>query len=193
MDFGAALREEVLRLLCAVRPLGAPIRIQGCSVEALKQFEDRHGVVMPKELREWFLLCDGAAVNPGGLYSVFSRSEHDASLDWYLQSFPSWKSRGWFPVASDGCGNVYVLSSAHLTRSRMTHPVLFVEGTDWEEASCVVASGLWRFLFFLLEDQLLHDQGKESYWPSQRHAVLAVDPDLGDVRGLRLPWTAEPL
>jgi hypothetical protein len=48
-----------------------------------------------------------------------------------------------------------------------------------------VASGLWRFLWFLFRSEL----GDRS-WPFDRAAVLVADPELAGVRGARLPWEA---
>jgi hypothetical protein len=185
---GDSLELEVMRLLRVVRPLGdGPVRAAPVSADDTLRFERKYDLDLPAELKAWLRRCDGAAVNPGGIYPLFSRSSEEVSIDWYLTSYPEWRARGWLPVASDGCGDVYVLATS-LGAPHGTHPVFFLDQADWETPAYLVASGLWRFLFLLLKSEVLHANGERVYWPFDREAVLAEDPDLASCRGIPLPW-----
>lgn len=185
------IKQEVLDLLHQVRPLGSrSVQNAPVSEEQLKAFEEEHSLVLPSELREWFKCSNGASVNPGGLYSLFSQGK-EASLDWYLNSYPDWKSNGWFPVASDGCGDLYMMTAQSIVPSSATHPVCFFDQSDFTKPQYAVASGLWAFLYQLLQTEVLRDQGKTAYWPFNKTAVLAVDPPLAECREIALPWEVE--
>lgn len=182
------LEGEVMRLLSLVRPLiDGALRLRPVHAADVTAFERKHRLELPDELKGWLRHCDGAPVSPGGIYPLFSRSPDQASIDWYLESFPSWRDRGWIPIASDGCGDVFLLA----TRIRApggTHPVFFLDQADFENPAYLVASGLWRFLYFLLKSELERDQGQHVSWPFDRDAVLTEDPDLAACSGMPFPW-----
>ena len=182
------IEDDVIALLHKVRPLDdGPVQIVPAGEEELQRFQQTHGIALPGELKAWFRRCNGANVNPGGLNSLFAR-DGLTCLDWYFKQYPAWKARGWFPIAGDGCGNLYVLTTQIETPSTGTHPVCFLDQADFQKLTYVVASGLWKFLYFVLQSEILHDQGKHEYWPFDKVAVLAVDPTLAEASAIPLPW-----
>jgi len=182
-------KDAVAQLLRQVRTLNnKPLQIVPATDDQIHTFEVAHRVEMPEELKAWLRLCNGAAVNPGGLYSLFSDQPNRVSMDWYLQNYPAWRQKNWFPIAGDGCGDVYVLMGNIKLLSTGTHPIGFLDQSDFSEPEYVVASGVWRFLHFLLQNQMLSDAGKDRYWPFDEKTVLAIDPDLVQCKEVPLPW-----
>jgi hypothetical protein len=98
--------------------------------------------------------------------------------------YPSWKDKGWIPVAGDGCGNYYVLATRGSGVETAKRPIYFVDTSmDREKPAYVVASDLWHFLRFILRDELGRD-----YWPFKKYRVLEEDPDLEEAPGAPKPW-----
>lgn len=185
------IEDKVIEMIQQVRPIGdTPVRVMPATDTEIKAFENAHGFILPDEVRSWFRRCDGANIRPGGLDSLFPK-DHVVCLDWHFKRYPEWKSKGWIPLASDGCGDLYVLTKDVLVPATGTHPVFFLDQADFAKPDYVVASGVWRFLFFLLEDELLRERGEAGYWPFDRERVLALDPALGECRGIPLPWEAD--
>ncbi len=185
------IEDDVMQLVQQVRPLGDhAVEIVPATEDQLNSFERDHRLTLPPELKAWFRRCNGADVNPGGLDSLFPR-EHVVCLDWHFKQYPQWKKKGWFPLGSDGCGDVYILTSQIIIPSTGTHPVFFLDQADFEQPQYAIASGLWKFLYFLLENEIRSDAGRERYWPWNKEAVLAVDPHLAECRGVPLPWEIE--
>jgi len=182
------LKSKVVDLLHQVRPLGnRPVQNNPASGEQLLAFEQAHGLILPVEIKEWFNCCNGAEVNPGGIYSLSSLGE-EASLGWYLENYPEWKENKWFPIASDGCGDLYIMAAKTTIPSTGTHPICFLDQSDFVRPQYAVSSGLWKFLYLLLHTEILNEQGGIAYWPFNKEAVLAVDPALAECRDIALPW-----
>lgn len=81
----------------------------GASPAELAALADRLGQSLPAALKTWLSICRGAAIGPGG---VFGHRPDRPALDMVriLEIYPEWRAPGWLPVASDGCGNYYVLA-----------------------------------------------------------------------------------
>jgi len=182
------IEDQVMELLHRVRSLDRrPVQITPATDEDLQRFEQIHGIRLPKELKSWFRRCDGANVNPGGLESLFPKNQ-PISLDWHFRQYPAWKERGWFPVASDGCGDLYVMTARTIIPSTGTHPVCFLDQSDFTKPRYAVASGVWKFLYLLLQTEVLRDEEREDYWPFSKEFVLAADPALAECKDVPLPW-----
>ena len=180
---------DVMNLLRAVKPIGSgPITIEPASEDDIQRFERLHSFVMPNEAKNWFRRSNGANVNPGGLYSLFPKKYEGVCIDWYFRRYPEWKSHGWIPIANDGCGDIYILANAITIPTTGTHPVFFLDQSDFSKPDYAVASGLWKFLFFLLEDEILSQKGEEGYWPFNSEKVLAADPALAECGEIPMPW-----
>jgi cell wall assembly regulator SMI1 len=142
-------RIKELVFACPAPTEGIPA---GTTLEVIRAFTSRTGVTVPNDMRDWLQLTNGPCVGPGGLYGIqTAREELDIESMWKLR--PRWKVKGWIPIASDGCGNDYVMA----TRGDFGPgcPVVFfdiIASRSWPAYS--VASGLSPFLVFLLEAEL---------------------------------------
>lgn len=185
------IQDDVVRLLREVRPVpGAePIQIVPATEEELNAFEQAHGP-MPPELKWWFRTCNGAAVNPGGLESLFpKKGAGPVCLDWYFKQYPHWKAAGWFPIGGDGNGDLYILNAGITIPSTKTHPVCFLDQQDFSFLTYAMASGLWKFLYCLLKTEVVRGGGKDLLpWPFDKRTTLAIDPNLVECTAIPLPW-----
>lgn len=162
----------------------------GVSDADLSAFSERTGVQIPPPLAAWLKLSNGPCVGPGGLFGIRpARTGHD--IEQIFDFIPLWKERAWIPVAGDGCGNYYVLASAQ--EFGPGWPVLFIETTMSSEVPAyIVASGLWKFLVFLLEDEFLRVKGiSDTPWPFDRAEVTRRDPEIESFKGVSMPWDAD--
>jgi hypothetical protein len=81
----------------------------GASELEIDALESRLGRDLPLVLRLWLSVCRGAAIGPGGVFG--HRPDRDFLDMPHVQAlFPQWRELEWLPVASDGCGNYYVLT-----------------------------------------------------------------------------------
>src|SRR5437588_2811646 len=98
---------EILRMIREVKPLGLKkISITPAASGDISAFEKAYRVEIPQELKLWLLICNGAPVNPGGIYGVRPAKVRAEDL---LDELPAWRARKWFPLASNGCGDYYVV------------------------------------------------------------------------------------
>ena len=153
----------------------------GVGNDQCDRFSARTGIALPDELREWLKLSNGPCVGPGGLYGIETYRKH-LDIEMYLALFPSWRTKGWIPIAGDGCGNHYVVA----TRQEYGEgfPVLFVDcGNDPESPAFIAASSIGHFLKFLLEKELRVSGG-----PFDEVRVVQADPEIRRFQGVAPPW-----
>jgi hypothetical protein len=177
------IEEEVAGLLrCVPSPPGEAIP-PGASDEVIAAFERRCGVAVPSELRQWLKTSNGPCVGPGGLFGIRPlREDLDIELHWRL--YPMWKEKQLIAVAGDGNGNYYVLDANQRTTGG--HPVTFIDTMeDPARPLYVVASGLWKFLYFLLAKEL-----RPSPWPFDRRFMQREDPEIVSFSEYTMPWEA---
>jgi hypothetical protein len=176
------LRRQVLSLLRRVPRAPERPFPGGASEAELLDLARRLGVALPDDLASWLRVCKGEAIGPGGVFGA-QPDEDWLDIAGCSMLYPAWRTRGWLSVAGDGCGNHYVL----LTNGRLTGFVGFVDTmTDPDRIDYVVASSLWRFLFFLFRREL----GERS-WPFRAGEVVAIDPGIVEAPAALLPWTAD--
>jgi len=182
------IEDKVIELLHQVKPIGnQPAVIEPATDEEIKTFELAHKLILPAEVKSWFQRCNGISLNPGGLYRLFSKEDDVCSIDWYFKEYPEWKERSWIPIANDGCGNLYILTTAIVIPSARTHPVFFLDQADFDKPDYVVASGLWKFLFFFLEHAILTQRSEDTYWPFGKRKVITGDPQIVECRTIPQP------
>ncbi|HEX3628443.1 MAG TPA: SMI1/KNR4 family protein [Verrucomicrobiae bacterium] len=157
--------------------------------EQIIKFERIHELKLPCEIRELLKCYNGISLGPSTFYPLFSKSKDDCSMDWYLRERPEWSKKGWMPIADDGCGDVFILATSLLIPSTGTHPVFFLDQAE-DAPTYVVASGVWRFLFFFLENERFYQRKQLSYWPFDKEKVVAIDPKIVECKGIPLPWEA---
>jgi cell wall assembly regulator SMI1 len=144
-------------------------------------------MAVPSELREWLFVCNGANVNPGGIYGLGSAGS-SISIETFLSREPLWIKKHWLPIANDGSGDYYVVAANDLVPGCGTTPVLFLDQSDYTLPAYVVASSLKHFLWFILTNELLFQQGRKRFWPFDKNEVLAVDPALINYHSAPLAW-----
>jgi cell wall assembly regulator SMI1 len=159
-------------------------------------FEDRIGIRVPDDLREWLKISNGAFVGTVPVFGVHPPS-YPLSMEKLFEIYPSWREKKWIPVASDGCGNYYVIPTQGEYGEGF--PIVFVEAvTDYETPKYIVASDLSHFLIFLIEDeQLLMKmepldllEGEPTPWPFDEQKVVNDDPAILNFRDVRVPWSS---
>ncbi len=174
-------KDRILELLVSVPKGPWQMLPEGATAEQLNAFSQRTGIQLPSELSSWLSISNGPCVGRGGLFGVETRRE---SCDIYqiLARHPSWMMKKWIPVASDGCGNYYIVPTNGEFGPR--YPVVFIDSiASTESPAYIVASGLLKFIQFYLEDEL-----RLTEWPFERDEVVRRDPDILKFTGVKLPW-----
>jgi hypothetical protein len=155
----------------------------GTSLLHIQAAAARLGLPFPPELVDWLQVCNGPVVGQGGIFGL--RPDRTVvDIDSRQALLPEWCRREYLPVAGDGCGSRYVISSK--PKGLGLFPVYFVDHQDYgvlDHPSYVVASGLWRFLCFYFRDDL-GDQG----WPCKESYVLRHDPALARLEHAEFCW-----
>lgn len=160
---------------------------RAATVGEISRFQKCHNTTLPFEAKRWFGWHNGANLSIGGLYSLFSSGRDDCSINWYLNEFPEWKKKGWLPIANDGCGDLYILVASITISGTETHPIVFLDQSD-DYPSYLVASGLWQFLLFFFEKEILIQREQSSYWPFDKERVISLDPKILECKEIPLPW-----
>ena len=175
--------EDMLRLVIEVASMRDVPIPEGATDEQIDSITSRVGIAVPIELRQWLRTCNGVLVGPGNIYGV---RPDLAFLDigYLLDLHPEWINQGWIPIAGDGCGSYYVLATRSSTRRG--HPIFFIDEYDYNVPAYVVASNLWSFLWFLLQDEFGRD-----YWPQDKDKVLEIDPDLSEYSEIPRLWEVD--
>jgi len=194
--------EDVLALLYDLANQRGVLVPGGADEQAVHALANHLRMDIPPDLREWLLTCKASRVMRGRLLGI---SPHNLSVDIqaYLDRHPSWVEKGWIPIAIDATGNPFVLATRS-SKAAVGTPVLFIDrDASYDEPEYVAASGLWKFLWFLLQhDQQLallkaHAADEEkwdeeyervAYWPFDRVKVVAIDPDILSCTDAPMPW-----
>lgn len=156
---------------------------KGATEAEISAFEERVKIKLPEDHREFLKIVNGAWVDPG----IFGIRPSDPYLDIEatLAFFPSWRERGWIPVAADGCGNLYVLTTMKELGPR--DPVFFSDHEyNRNSPRYIVASDFEHFLSFFLEAEL-----GEERWAFDREYVIQRDPNILECRREFLPWEVD--
>jgi hypothetical protein len=175
----------------------------GASDRKLDAFEKRAGFRLPRSLRQWLKITNGAA----GFLGIRPKKRDD-DLEREMDFWRDWRERGWIPVARDVFGNRYM---QHVPRGASdVEPVCYVEMIG-DYISYVAASNMMQFALMYLEDEFqIHERkikraGVVKFYPKRRFKkgaprvpvdwqfnkryMLLRDPDLNIVKHLPLPWT----
>ncbi len=181
-------RSRIRELLAkAVLPRGKPAPT-GISADELKAFSKRTGIQVPRPLAEWLEIANGACVSAGGLFGIYTKRKHVLTgIEEIYDLHPEWKQRGWIPLASDGCGNYYIMPTAQ--EFGRGWPVFLFDMAEAPEGSrYIVASNIWKFLLWYLEMSISDEY--LSGWLFDRDQATQRDPDLETFEGLAMPWDA---
>jgi hypothetical protein len=175
------LEEEVKQLVFQVPAPPNELLPGGVTDEAIAAFEMRTRLAVPASLRAWLRLINGPCIGPGGLLGI-APERRSLDIEEVLNSYPRWRENGWIPVAGDGCGDYYVLNT-----TESGGPVYFIDtASDADHLAYAVGSNLWRFLWFLLKEEM----GTEG-WLFSKGYVISCDTDIVKCVAAPLPWDAE--
>ena len=178
----ADLIRQVLTMLPGVAREPGTDLPPGAEAWEIDAAEARLGLPFPPELVAWLRVCNGPNIGEGGIYGVSHRPVR-SQIEIHHAYLPGWCRGGYLPVAGDGCGGDYVIATRPTAGGLF--PVSFVDHEDHDlgRPSYLVASGWWRFLWFLFR----HDRGDRG-WPCRRAYVLEHDPALAGVESARFCW-----
>ena len=142
----------IRRLVQAVpRPAGEQIP-NGVTDDQLAGFEQRTGIAIPTDLRDWLRVSNGPCIGPGGFYGINTARDY-LGIEFILGLRPEWRVKKWIPIAGDGCGNDYVMPTQQ--EYGAGYPVVFFDSmASTDVPSYIAASGVGHFLLFLLEREL---------------------------------------
>ena len=120
----------------------------GASLNDIRAFESRFNLRLPKPLLEFLQVINGAYVGGQGFLGINSTTNNE--IGQVLELTPLWVERNWIPVASDGCGNYFVIVSL----SEHDHPICFVDHEiGYDTIDYVAASSLEIFVEqFILQE-----------------------------------------
>lgn len=143
--------------------------------------ERRIRINFPNELKEWLMISNGPCVGPGGIFGINPQSS-SSDIEEIVSFYECWKDLKWLPIAGDGLGNYYIIDTVKETK--YGHPIYFVDTmTDVKNAEYVVASNIWSFIIFLLEEEL-----GENKWPFEKEYVIKNDPEIEECIEVAKPW-----
>jgi hypothetical protein len=139
---------------------------------------------LPKALLAWLRACNGAPLGPGGLLgSSLERPSDDILSARGLVA--AYMPANFLPVATDGCGNLYVIRlGGDPARS---NPVYFAEVRSEPFAlEYTSASSLEHFYYLFLKSDTQKDG-----WPFSEQYTLLADPGMrasAEELGAPHPW-----
>ena len=152
--------------------------------EELLKFEKKNSVELLPELKEWlsvFNLSESSQIftHTPILYG-FKEMQESFNLGRDLYYRYGWIQKNWIPIASDGCGNMYILGK--IKPDIAETPVFFVDMiSSAPEPDYVVASNLWYFLKFVFMQSIYEFSSPEKifFWPLEDlDEVLKIDKSL---------------
>lgn len=192
------LDEHIIELFAKVRQIDDAQQTTTTQA-AVDGFVQRTRLSIPPQMQAWLKHCNGSRCAPGGYFGIQTGDDF-TDLERVYEYYPVWKEERWLPVASDGCGNYYLMSTA--SGSQPKNPIFFIDVHENPEVpTYLVASSLFHFLRFIMQNEL-DNQGKHidmtwplprsqpEGWPFNRSYVLARDPDLENCAGIPLPWNS---
>lgn len=150
----------------------------GASPLEIEEVETMIHCRLPTDLKSWLAVANAVCVGGGGFVGVNAKRK---SLDLcaIFDNYPSWKENSWFPVASDGSGNYYVLVANGIEKG-----VAFIDvAEDSETLTYRVASNLQVFV-----SRFIEKESGDSRWPFDKLDLLKRDPAVATSNIAPLPW-----
>ena len=111
----------------------------GATDRQIDTLEQNIRISLPDELRQWLKFSNAPVIYDAGILGIATR-QNAWGIERDYRARPEWEGKGWIPIASDGCGDRYVLDvSIDLEGS---HPIYFFDQANWESPDYLIASGL---------------------------------------------------
>jgi hypothetical protein len=127
---------------------------------------------------------------------AFCGAQQFVALNNCLIDHGDFVARLWLPVATNGCGDYYLVDLTGPDQG--DYPVFFWDhevDQDLKTNNLIkgyaVASNVWIFSLLLLRNELRDDLAAPEerwHWPFDRDRTLQRDPDLARVTSAPLPW-----
>lgn len=175
------MRKETINLLHKLSDIDGQELPKGVQQSEMEDFERRNNILLSPNLQEQFITCNGAALGPGGIFGI-RNPKNFLDIEYIWSLMPEWKNREWLPLASDGSGDYYVVDLE--CKIGFDHPVFFVDQSDLNALSYIVASDIWHFFRGLFLTEIEQDpETCEFYWPFDKEQVLKEDPALEEYKG----------
>lgn len=163
---------------CAKAPEAG--RVEGATNAQILALQDDLNLEIPSALEQWLRICNGYAVGPGGLLGA-ATTEPILNIALCQRDWGYWRDHSWIPIATDACGNPWVLDGGDPSDDS----VYFVETSEPETLDYVTASSLERFLVNVLTDEI-----EPTGWPFDKEHMSWVDPALLSCLKAPMPWDA---
>jgi cell wall assembly regulator SMI1 len=182
------LKEQILYLLQTV-PRAPEYNLPlGATDDNISEFERRMDLHLPDELKMWLKISNGPCIGPGGIYGILPAIDY-LLIEVKLNIFPEWQQYKWFPIAGDGNGNYYILDG-NINCSGY-HPIYFIDHEiDIYKPRYIVASNIWTFLYFLLQNEIDWENNKKMHWPQEKDYVISIDPYIENIDiSVPFPWS----
>jgi SMI1 / KNR4 family (SUKH-1) len=155
---------------------------QGATLEEIGKFETENQVSLSQDVVEWLTTTNGIMRGPGAFTGVSGPMALGTVIA--FSNYPQWRTKNWFPISDDGCGNYFV--SYPLEKRLGVRPVCFVDTqADPDHVSYLAASSVWHFLYFVLSREL-----GDRRWPGDQSHVLEIDPDIRLFSEIPVAWHA---
>ncbi|MEY4530119.1 MAG: hypothetical protein RLZZ156_840 [Deinococcota bacterium] len=154
----------------------------GASLQDILSFETHYKLHLPNSMREFLQVINGAYVGSQVFLGINSTTNNEIGR--FLELIPSWVQRNWIPIASDGCGNYFVMMVAN----EQNQPIGFIDHeTGYETVDYVVSSRLEIFVEqFILRE--VDGTRKLKNWFFDEKIALQIDPNILKFKDLGLPW-----
>lgn len=161
--------------------------------QAILKLEDDLGFPLTDEYRTWLEHFAYVEIDCQSFFG-FSRLDSLSEVQF------DWISRGWLAVASDRCGNYYVL--VHNGEFGLPAPVIFIDMIRGIEEAYIFASSFPKFIQGSLEGEKFNDSVEhlnteeqlhlERTWPFNPNIAREFDPDIFLAKNIHLPWHDDP-
>lgn len=159
-------------------------------IEEINEFENLNKISFPKELKEWLTVCNGISID-NTYFRLFGINKEQSHLD-ILSTYEyceEWKDLGWIPFSTDACGDFYVIDTKNTINNM--HPIYFCDQCDYSKPDYIVSSNLWRFIKFMLENEIKSDMDENDKWPFNEQQVVKEDPEIILSKIAPLPWKTD--
>lgn len=147
----------------------------------IAEFAMQTGIAPAQSWLDWLSVANGADLSSADywLSHCTGLTRYPTRLPdarWHLARYPEWRSRGWIPIADDGCGDYFLLGQPF--QGGPSDAVMFWDQATPAEAGIdyVISSDLWTFIVGVLELR-----GGPTNWPFNDTHLLEFDPQMRSV------------
>ena len=162
-------------------------KLQPVTTDKIYSFQKKYDLRINTIYKEFLLEYNGTIGGQGGFMGIDTGDTFCNSDDFY-EVYPDWILRKWLPVATDGCGNAYIM---HCSDSDLNGFIFFKDlmSTSETEISYYVGSNIWSFAYMMLYMEKRNEaEIFDGLWPFDQEFVTSNDPDILKAPYNLLPW-----